>query len=113
VIEFRECYHSQSAVVPTKFSGSANVPVNQQATLPARNTSTVSSPYPVVTSASSFTIFNPGADVRRRSLQQPPGFVRPPVSWDPAGHRTHSGQTNGQGFMSRKNPYFQNKYKKL
>jgi len=48
----------------------------------------------------------PGADVRRRSPQQAPGLVQPPVSWDPTGHYINSGHTNGQGLMPRKNPYF-------
>jgi hypothetical protein len=108
--EFHDYYHSQSVVMPTKFSGSRDLSVNQQVALAARNTSTSSSPPTLVATASSFASLKPGADVRRRLQQQPPGLVRPPVSWDPAGHYTNSGQTNGQGFMSRKSPYFQNKY---
>jgi hypothetical protein len=96
--------------MPTKFSGSPDLSVNQQAALAARNTSTPSSPPTLVSSASSFASLKPGTDVRRRSQQQPPGLVWPPVSWDPARHYTNSGQTNGQGFISRKSPYFQNKY---
>ncbi|GFG31479.1 hypothetical protein Cfor_11958 [Coptotermes formosanus] len=92
---------SSSVVMPTKFSGSPDLSVNQQAALAARNTSTPSSPPTLVSSASSFASLKPGTDVRRRSQQQPPGLVWPPVSWDPARHYTNSGQTNGQGFISR------------
>lgn len=93
--------------MPTKFSGkSPDLSVSRQATLAVRNTSTPSSPTTVVTSASSFMSLKPGADVRRRSLQQAPGLVQPPVSWDPTGHYINSGQTNGQGLIPRKNAYF-------
>jgi len=80
--------------------------VSKQATLAVRKTSTSSSPPTVVSNASSFASLKPGADVRRRSLQQVPGLVQRPVSWNPAGHYINSGQTNGQGLMPRKNPYF-------
>jgi len=93
--------------MPTRFSGtSPDLSVTQQATLAARKTSAPSSPPTVVSSASSFASLKPGADVRRRSLQQAPGLVQPPVSWDPTGHYINSGQTNWQGLMPRKNPYF-------
>jgi hypothetical protein len=93
--------------MPTRFTGtSPDLYVNQQATLAARKTSAPSSPSTVVSSASSFASLKPGADVRRRSLQQAPGLVQPPVSWDPTGHYINSGQTNWQGLLPRKNPYF-------
>jgi len=93
--------------MPTRFTGtSPDLSVSRQATLAAHKTSTPSSPPTVVSSSSSFASHKPDADVRRRSLQQAPGLVKPPVSWDPAGHYINSGQTNGQGLMPRKNPYF-------
>jgi hypothetical protein len=92
--------------MPTRFSGtSPDLSVNRQATLAACKTSTPSSPTTVVSSASPFASLKPGADVRRRPLQQAPGLVQPSVSWDPTGHYVNSGQTNGQGLMPRKNPY--------
>ena len=93
--------------MPTRFSGtSPGMSVNRQATLAVRKTSTPSSPPTVVSSASSFGSLKPGADVRRRSLQQAPGLVQRPVTWNPTGQYINSGQTNGQGLMPRKNPYF-------
>lgn len=97
--------------MPTRFSGtSPDLSVSRQATLAPRKISTPSSPPTVVSSSSSFASHKPDADVRRRSLQQAPGLVQPPVSWDPTGHYIHSGQTDGQSLMPRKNPYFWNKY---
>jgi hypothetical protein len=93
--------------MPTRFSGtSPDLSVSRQDTLAVRKTSTPSSPSTVVSSGSSFASLKPGADVRRRSLQQTPGLMQPPVSWNPTGRYINSGQTNGQGLMPRKNPYF-------
>jgi hypothetical protein len=90
--------------MPTRYSGtSTDLSISQQTTLVARKTSGPSLPPTLITNASSF---KPGGDIRRRSLQQAPGFVQPPVSWDPPGHYINSGQTNGQGHMPRKNSYF-------
>jgi hypothetical protein len=93
---------SSSVVMPTRFTGtSPDLSVSRQATLAARKTSTPSSPLTVVSSSSSFASHKPDADVRRRSLQQAPGLVQPPVSWDRTGHYINSGPTNGQGLMPR------------
>jgi hypothetical protein len=103
--EFDECCHSQSMVMPTRLSGSPDLSVHKKATSSVLKTSTPQSlSPPAVTSASSDVSLTPGTEVRRRSLQQPPGPV-----WHSSMYTT-PGQTNGQGFVQRKYLCFLKKF---
>lgn len=88
--------------MPTRMALPSNTTTVQRRSVstPA-STASMQQSIPAIVGSSSIVSSTPGTDVRRRSLQQPPGPVRPPVPMDPAVFMTPSGQTNGQGFIPR------------
>jgi hypothetical protein len=100
--EFDECCHLQSMAMPTGLSGSPDLSVHSKSTSPVLKSSSPQSLLPAaITSTSSDVSVAPGSEVRRRSLQQPPGRVWQPVSRNSSVYGT-PGQTNRQSFVQRK-----------
>ncbi|XP_069687633.1 endoplasmic reticulum junction formation protein lunapark-B isoform X2 [Periplaneta americana] len=89
-----------SMTIPTRMVPSSSTAI-QRRSVSTPAPSSVQQSSPAIVGGSSIVTSTPGTDVRRRSLQQPSGPIRPPVSMDPAMFVTPSGQTNGQGVIPR------------